>query len=143
MIRELAEFVSEAADVVYNLAVLSKIDNFEHASDYTELIGLVASTLGRTHREALLVAAAKYHQRFVHVGEKDSVKEDELMDALLRTNPFLENQKPTITSPTKDQVSNAFDLGTNLLNSYLIPRYHQIRFQKDKTRLKLHRIINN
>lgn len=131
----LGEFVSEAADVVYNLAVLSKIDNYEHAPVYTELIGMVASTLGWTPREALLVAAAKYHQRFVHAGEKDSVGEDKLMETLLSSNLFLDNEKPIIASPTKDQVSNAFDLGTSLLNAYLIPRYHQIRLQKERQQL--------
>lgn len=126
----LSEFVSEAADVIYNLAVLSKIDTYEHAYDYTEMIERVAVTLGWTPKEALLVAATKYHQRFVHSGEKDSVAEDDLMERLLEKDILFENTEPLVTSPSKKQVSNAFNLGTTLLNAYLIPRYHQIRDQK-------------
>ncbi|TXG76479.1 hypothetical protein E6Q11_04425 [Candidatus Dojkabacteria bacterium] len=126
----LGEFVSEAADLVYNFAFLTKADTYEHAPDYLEIIEQIASTLGWTSREALLVAAVKYHQRFIHAKGKDPDEEDRLMDRLLAVDTFIEGAKPLVTSPSKQQVSKAFNLGTRLIRSHLKPRYHQIRDQK-------------
>lgn len=128
--------ISEAADLVYNFGFLSKVDTYEHAPDYTELIQIFAESLGWSSRDALIVAAIKYHQRFVHNGEKNPDSEDQALKRLIQTqDPLFGEIEPIVHPPTREEVGAALKLAVKIRSVYLVSRYDQIRFQKERAAL--------
>ncbi len=143
----LSAFVSEAADLAYNLALLSKADA-RHEQEHLDQITQIASILGwrkhsdpqdpaspLTNRELLRLAAFKYHQRFVDAaGDKSTEEEDSILEKLLEVNTFMDNAEPLVSSPTKEQVGNAFKWGSKFIRKHLQLRYGQVVHEKKMIR---------
>ena len=132
---KMEDLVSEAADIFYNLTRLTSLDtNNEHmhAPNYEYLMSQIATSLGWDKRQALLITAVKFHSRFVERKEKDPTREKELMEGLLKIDPFVADPKSQIHTPTFAQIDDACDTLDDIKEFTLVARLGQIRADKQR-----------
>lgn len=121
--------ISESADLFYNLTRLSTLDSNElhpHCPDYEMIMGMIARSLGWSRKEALLMAASKYHRRFIEVKNKEPEEEMKLMQDLIKVNKFSADYMPLVKTPTKIQINSTWGLLEKIQMHTLRPRHSQI-----------------
>lgn len=74
--------VSEVADIFHNLVTLTKLDD-EREKSYLKWINQIASTLGYSVRDCLLLSASKYKKRLIDIGRKDLDEEENAIKELI------------------------------------------------------------
>lgn len=95
--------ISEIADVFYNLALLVCLDDPRFEGTYKGCIGDIASSLGLTTREGLLLGALKHEHRLVKNGGRKNIEEE---DAILEHALFIDGIMP---APTAEHFNLAHD----------------------------------
>lgn len=110
--------LSEAADIVFNLIMLTKLDR-PRAAVYQEALARFTNALGYTPKEALVLTTIKYHARYVEHQRKNPQAEDELIDDLLRDVP---GRAHIISTPTDRQLKEACGAISRVEAEDLIPR---------------------
>lgn len=126
---DMADLVSESADLFYNLARLSSLDtnkNHPHVPNYDYIMSQIAGSLGWSKKEAMLVAASKYYGRLIKLKRKDPAAEKQTMEDLLRLDSFSIDAKARVSTPTEDQINNTWGLLGKIRRTTLFPRRDQI-----------------
>lgn len=83
--ESLPSVMSEIADIYFNLAILTEVDQDEELN-YRKSMDHLTIALGITLRGGLLLAATKYKIRLLDGGEKDLQGEEEAMADLISAN---------------------------------------------------------
>lgn len=125
---QMEDLVSEAADIFYNLIRLSDLDTYLHAPDYGTVMAQTAAALGWTPKQALLVAANKYHSRYVERKTKDPEYEKNKMEDLLRIYSY--SREAGVPTPTFEQIDDTVDFLEATEGNILGSRQFQIRAQQ-------------
>jgi hypothetical protein len=130
------DFASEAADVFYNLVRCMSLDNYDDPPDYINIIDDLAGDLGWSRRQALLLAAAKFHRRFVETKRKDPEGERTVIEGLFVVDRFVKDARPYIPVPSMTNINNAARALLHHQEVRLIPRYKDIRYKKQMGKSK-------
>lgn len=129
---DIAEFMSEAADLFYNYTRLYELEaksKHKGAPDYIHIMSQIAGSLGWDKKQALLLAGFKYHRRLVEAKEKDPKGEKKLMEALL-ADPFSSEQISHVSTPTFRQIDDSRKIVEDAKMNILEMRYAQIVAEK-------------
>ena len=116
--ENMARVISEVSDVIFNIAMLTEMDN-QNRKQYKTFIRTLCESLGMDVRQGLLLASAKYNQRLViQKTEKDIQAEDGVIKDLM--------ERGIVPAPDDNEIAAAYRIMNQIGNGFLRYRFRQL-----------------